>query len=275
MNIDKKFQRIIKSVILNGEKKHNERRGVNRLEIPSYNFKHSVADGFPLLSIKGVPFKHIVSELCWFLNGDNTLEYLHSYGNKIWDKDIANWNGVDAGQNYSKQWRNYAGKVDQISALIEGMKKDINGSRLKVEAWNPAELTETTLPPCHTGFQVIGCKGGFELHWQQRSVDLFLGLPFNIASYFLLGQMLEKVTGIEFKGIEGNLKCVHLYENAILEGIVLMNKPEKYYSQPFTTFSQKMPADLKFVDPLNITVCDYFPEKFVKVEMLAPIKGKI
>lgn len=175
MKIDKNFQNILKEVITKGEKKYNERRKTNRLEIPSYTFKHSVSDGFPLLSLKKVPFQHVASELCWFLNGDNSKAYLEKYGNKIWDKDIANNNGIDAGQNYSKQWREYGGKVDQITELIKNMKNDINGSRLIVEAWNPAELHLTPLPPCHTGFQIVGTKGGFELHWKQRSVDLFLG----------------------------------------------------------------------------------------------------
>jgi len=269
MRIDKKFQKIIKAVITKGEKKYNARRKTNRLEIPSYTFKHSAEEGFPLLSIKSVQFHKIVSELVWFLNGDNTKAFLNKYGNDIWDKDIANWNGTDAGQNYSKQWRNYGGKVDQIAVLIADMKKDINGSRLKVEAWNPAELNETTLPPCHTGFQIIGCKGGFELHWSQRSVDLFLGLPFNIASYFLLGEFLQEATGIEFKGIEGNLKCVHLYENAILEGIVLMNKKKERYASPYSDFT--ITEDLRNINPEQVQINNYYPDKYVKVEMLAPV----
>ena len=95
------------------------------------------------------------------MNGDNTKAFLNKYGNKIWDKDIENWNGEDAGRNYGVQWRNYAGKVDQIAELIKNMKADINGSRLKVEAWNPAELKETPLPPCHTGFQIVSYKKRF------------------------------------------------------------------------------------------------------------------
>jgi thymidylate synthase len=99
------------------------------------------------------------------------------------------------------------------------MKENINNSRLIVNAWNPAEITETTLAPCHTGFQVVGCNGGFELHWSQRSVDVFLGLPFNIASYY--GEFLERVTGRKFFRIQGDLKLVHLYDNAILEEFCL------------------------------------------------------
>lgn len=271
MTIDKNFQNILKKVISKGEKKYNERRKTNRLEIPSYTFKHKIKDGFPLLSLKKVPFEHVASELCWFLNGDNTKAYLEFYGNKIWDKDIANNNGIDAGQNYSKQWRNYSGKVDQITALINGMKKDINGSRLKVEAWNPAELNETPLPPCHTGFQIIGTKGGFELHWQQRSVDLFLGLPFNIASYYTLGILLQKATGIKFVGLQGDLKCVHLYENAILEGIVLANKKLRDYAIPQLYYTESVTENLKDLNPLAFEVGNYSPDKYVKVEMLAPI----
>lgn len=271
MTIDKNFQNILKEVITKGEKKYNESRKTNRLEIASYTFKHKVKDGFPLLSLKKVPFEHVASELCWFLNGDNTLEFLHKYGNPIWNKDIANNNGIDAGQNYSKQWRNYASKVDQITELIKKMKADINGSRLIVEAWNPAELHLTSLPPCHTGFQIVGTKGGFELHWKQRSVDLFLGLPFNIASYHTLGMLLEEVTGIEFIGLQGDLKCVHLYENAILEGIVLANKKIKSYPIVTVFYDGNETDDLKNLDPNSFVVQNYFPDAFVKVEMLAPI----
>lgn len=274
MTIDKNFQNILKEVVTQGEKKYNERRKTNRLEIPSYTFKHSAKDGFPLLSIKKVPFQHVASELCWFLNGDNTKAYLEKYNNKIWDKDIANNNGIDAGQNYSKQWREYNGKVDQIAELIKNMKKDINGSRLIVEAWNPAELHLTPLPPCHTGFQIVGTKGGFELHWKQRSVDLFLGLPFNIASYYTLGLLLQKVTGIEFKGLQGDLKCVHLYENAILEGIVLANKELKEYDTPYMLYTKTITEDLKELDPDAFVISNYNPDDYVKVEMLAPINMK-
>ena len=273
MNIDKKFKQLIKEVINNGEIKHNARRGVDKLEIPSYTLRHSVAEGFPLLSCKAVPFKHIVSELIWFLNGDNTKAFLEKHGNKIWDKDIANWNGKDAGQNYGVQWRNYAGKVDQITTLIENMKNDINGSRLKVEAWNPAELHLTPLPPCHTGFQIISTNGGFELHYAQRSCDLFLGVPFNIASYFLLGMFLEEVTDIEFKAVQADMKCVHLYDNAILPAIGLMNSPNKKYSKPFIYWMDgDIIPDLKGLNPDLITIENYEPDEFIKVEMLAPIK---
>jgi thymidylate synthase len=160
------------------------------------------------------------------------------------------------GQNYSVQWRNFNG-VDQIKELIEGMRKDIMSSRLKVNAWNPAELDKTALPPCHSEFQIIGVplsyqqrleiffesghtsdtevnsgiesvaeftklfdehsvpEFGFELHWNQRSVDTYLGLPFNIASYGLLAKILEEITGFPALAIEGTLKCVHFYDNQL------------------------------------------------------------
>jgi len=274
MNIDKKFKNLLKKVVNDGEVKHNVRRNVLKVEIPSYTIRHMVIEGFPLLSCKSVNFKHVASELIWFLNGDNTLEFLHKYNNKIWDKDIANWNGIDAGQNYGIQWRNYAGKVDQITELIKNMKKDINGSRLLVEAWNPSELHETPLPPCHTGFQIISSEGGFELHWKQRSVDLFLGLPFNIASYFTLGMLLQTITGVEFKGVQGDLKCVHLYDNAVVPAIKLMNSKSKKYTIPDLFYNDKINEDLKGLNPIFFEIKNYNPDSFIKVEMLAPIKNE-
>ena len=215
--IDKEFKDIIIEVINLGAEYNNERRGVKRLQIPSYTFRHSFNNGFPALSLKKLAWKSVVSELIWFLRGDNNIEFLNKNGNKTWNKDAYNYhvkntenpltelefnyNGVGSvGQNYSVQWRNYGGKVDQIENLIKDMKADIMGSRLIVESWNPLELDKTALPPCHTQFQIIGVPlengaFGFELHWYQRSVDLFLGLPFNIASYALLAKIIERITG--------------------------------------------------------------------------------
>ena len=276
-----------------GKEYENKNRGVKRLQIPSYTFRHSFEDGFPAITNKKLYWKTITGELLWFLRGDNDVTKLNEIGIKIWNKDAYNWYvkthknaydwhlknkkindaGVDGliensdgsfrmytfeefeaigegsvGQNYSVQWRNFNGNTDQISILIHDMLKDIMSSRLKVNAWNPSETNETALPPCHSEFQIIGvplsdverCKiagispvewegicesglemeslelvpeFGFELHWNQRSVDTFLGLPFNIASYGLLAKILEMFTGFKALAIEGTLKCVHFYDN--------------------------------------------------------------
>lgn len=184
--IDKKFADICNEVLKNGKEYENKRRGVKRLQIPSYTFRHEFKDGFPALTNKKLYWKGIVGELIWFLRGDNDVKYLNNNGITIWNKDAENWqkrNNCEfgsVGKNYSVQWRNFNGQIDQIAELIKDMKADIMGSRLIVSAWNPSELDQTALPPCHNYFQIIGVPMGnddygFELHWLQRSVDTFLG----------------------------------------------------------------------------------------------------
>ena len=195
--IDLEFRAILETVLTQGTEYNNERRNVKRLQIPSYTFRHEFSDGFPALTLKKLAFKSVITELIWFLRGDNNVKFLNENHCKIWNKDAYNWHKKteempleesvfndlgqgSVGQNYSVQWRNFGGKVDQISNLIRDMKSDIMGSRLIVNAWNPLELDKTALPPCHSQFQVIGVplgggNYGFELHWYQRSVDLHLG----------------------------------------------------------------------------------------------------
>ena len=229
--IDQEFQELCKKIQTEGKEYENKNRGVKRLQIPSYTFRHEFKDGFPAITNKKLYWKGIVGELIWFLRGDNDVKYLNDNGIKIWNKDAYNWHKKTAnpvlseeefyklgsgsvGQNYSVQWRNFNDKTDQIKELVDVMHKDIMSSRLKVNAWNPCEVDLTALPPCHSEFQVIGVplendKFGFELHWNQRSVDTFLGLPFNIASYGLLAKIIEDLTGYPALAIEGTLKCVH------------------------------------------------------------------
>jgi len=232
--VDQEFQKLCKKIVNEGKEYENKNRGVKRLQIPSYTFRHDFNDGFPAITNKKLYWKGIVGELIWFLRGDNDVKYLNENGIKIWNKDAFNWHkkhgGVltfeefekkgsgSVGQNYSVQWRNFNGNTDQIKDLVKNMALDIMSSRLKVNAWNPSETKLTALPPCHSEFQIIGVpledgNFGFELHWNQRSVDTFLGLPFNIASYGLLAKILEKVTGYKAIAIEGTLKCVHFYDN--------------------------------------------------------------
>ncbi|TDD77103.1 thymidylate synthase [Flavobacterium caseinilyticum] len=233
--IDHKFHELCRLILTAGVEYNNKNRGVKRLQIPSFTLRHEFKDGFPAITNKRLYWKGTTGELIWFLRGDNNVEYLNKNGIVFWNEDAYNWHkkyanhvvsfenfqerGVGSvGQNYSVQWRNFNGKTDQIQLLIDGMKKDIMSSRLKVNAWNPSELDQTALPPCHSEFQIIGVPlengtFGFELHWNQRSVDTFLGLPLNIASYGLLAKMLEQITGFKALAIEGTLKCVHFYDN--------------------------------------------------------------
>ena len=300
--IDKEFSKICKEIFTNGKEYTNERRGVKRLQIPSYTFRYSFDNGFPALTNKKLFLKSIVGELIWFLRGDNNTKYLYDNGISIWDGDACNYfdkyHGLkfktdlkdfqkivkhyEVGQNYSVQWRNFNGNTDQIQELISGMKADIMGSRLKVSAWNPSELNKTALPPCHDGFQIIGVplengEFGFELHWNQRSVDTFLGLPFNIASYAILAKILEKITGYKALGIEGTLKCVHFYDNqyeAVRE--LLERNTDKHTNCKIELSRRDKNSNIDVIfNALSIEdfkLINYASDKAIKVDMLAPKK---
>lgn len=238
-DLDTNFLGISENILKKGKKYTNARRGVERTQLPTALFTHSFSDGFPALQLKNLDFRSVVAEFIWFLKGDTSIKYLVDNNVNIWNKDAHNWhkkqggtlslkdfikavkNGEDkgdTGKSYPYQWRNCQGKLDQFQQVIDDMKKDIMGSRNILMAWNPLEVNETALPPCHFGFQIIGVplengEFGFVLKWFQRAWDYFLGAPFNIASYALVAKFLEEITGHKALGIETNSACVHYYDN--------------------------------------------------------------
>lgn len=348
--VDQSFQHLCKTILKEGREYENKNRGVKRLQIPSYTIRHLFSDGFPAITNKKLYWKGIVGELIWFLRGDNDVNFLNRNGIKIWNKDAYNWyvknysnndpiEGQEdfyhrnedgsyrmftfeefseigkgsVGQNYSVQWRNFNGLTDQIQNLVEDMVSDIMSSRLKVNAWNPSEIFETALPPCHSEFQIIGVplnfeerfklagwdddeindiieKGlemealeniprfGFELHWNQRSVDTFLGLPFNIASYGLLAKILEQITGYPAIGIEGTLKCVHFYDNQYSAAEELLKRdPNKHSNcevelpelEP-DSFTGGLDEIIRSYKISDFKLVGYSSDENIKVDMLAP-----
>lgn len=294
--IDKSFHKLCSKILSNGKEYNNIKRGVKRLQIPSYTFRHQFAYGFPVLTNKKIFIKGVVGELIWFLRGDNNVKYLNENGINIWNKDAYNWykkNGGEesyenfekvgigsVGQNYSVQYRNYNGETDQIKSLIHNMKKDIMSSQLIVNAWNPSELNETALPPCHAFYQIIGVplsdgNFGFELHWLQRSVDTFLGLPFNIASYATLAKILERITGFKALAIQGDLKCVHFYDNQYDAVKELLSRDTEKHSNCEIKVDFKVDDDINLMfENLKISdfkLVNYTCDKPIKVDMVAPI----
>jgi len=296
--VDQEFQKLCKKIVNEGKEYKNKNRGVKRLQIPSYTFRHDFNDGFPAITNKKLYWKGIVGELIWFLRGDNDVKYLNENGIKIWNKDAYNWHkkhgGVltfedfekkgigSVGQNYSVQWRNFNGNTDQIKDLVKNMALDIMSSRLKVNAYNPSETELTALPPCHSEFQIIGVpledgNFGFELHWNQRSVDTFLGLPFNIASYGLLAKILEKVTGFKAIAIEGTLKCVHFYDNQYDAVKELLKRDPNTHSNCEALLPELLDIFETHVDVIfnsykisDFKLSGYTSDDEIKVQMLAP-----
>lgn len=177
--------------------------------------RFNLKEGFPVLTTKKLHLKSIIHELLWFLNGDTNIKYLNDNGVRIWN-EWADENG-DLGHIYGYQWRSWpdynGGHIDQISQVVETLKKSPDSRRIIVSAWNVADLGNMNLPPCHAFFQFYAVNGKLSLQLYQRSADVFLGVPFNIASYALLLQMMAQVTGLEAGDFIHTFGDVHIYLN--------------------------------------------------------------
>ncbi|KZE52268.1 thymidylate synthase [Brevibacillus parabrevis] len=194
-----------------------DRTGTGTISIFGHQMRFDLSEGFPLVTTKKLHMKSIIHELLWFLAGDTNVRYLQENGVRIWN-EWADENG-DLGPVYGKQWRSFVGRdgktVDQIQWVIDEIKKNPDSRRLIVSAWNPADLVEMALPPCHLLFQFYVADGKLSCQLYQRSADTFLGVPFNIASYALLTHMVAHVTGLEVGDFVHTLGDAHLYTNHI------------------------------------------------------------
>jgi len=187
-----------------------DRTGTGTISHFGLQCRYPLADGFPLVTTKKLHIKSIIHELLWFLQGDTNIRYLNDNGVTIWD-EWADANG-DLGPVYGRQWRDFGG-VDQIQTLIDMIRKSPDSRRLIVSAWNPPDVPHMALPPCHTMWQVRILGGKLHLQLYQRSADMFLGVPFNIASYALLLVMLAHVTGYEPGDFVHSIGDAHIYSN--------------------------------------------------------------
>lgn len=196
--------------------KKEDRTGTGTISTFGYQFRHNLADGFPLLTTKKIHTKSIVHELLWFLAGDTNIKYLKDNGVRIWD-EWANAENGELGPVYGAQWRRWPngdGKVyDQIAALIEQIKAKPHSRRLIVSAWNVPYIDQMALPPCHCLFQFYVVEGRLSCQLYQRSADVFLGVPFNIASYALLTMMMAQVVNLELGEFVHTFGDAHLYLN--------------------------------------------------------------
>ena len=192
----------------------SDRTGVGTRSIFGHQLRFDLAAGLPLLTTKRVHLKSVIHELLWFLRGESSLDYLHRHGVKIWDA----WAGEDGelGPVYGVQWRSWpapGGAIDQISQVIDQIRTQPDSRRLIVSAWNVAQLPDMALPPCHTLFQFYVAEGRLSCQLYQRSADIFLGLPFNIASYALLTLMVAQVCDLLPGSFVHSLGDAHLYRN--------------------------------------------------------------
>jgi thymidylate synthase len=210
----KQYQDLLKRILKEGVKRE-DRTGVGTLSIFGHQMHFNMEDGFPLLTTKKLHLKSIIYELLWFLKGDTNVKYLQEHGVKIWN-EWADENG-DLGPVYGHQWRSWpdykGGSIDQIKNVLDMIKHSPSSRRMLVTAWNPAEVDEMALPPCHCLFQFYVAEGKLSLQLYQRSADTFLGVPFNIASYSLLLHMMAQVTGLEVGEFIHTTGDTHIYLN--------------------------------------------------------------
>jgi thymidylate synthase len=208
------YHSLLKQVLENGSEK-NDRTGTGTRSIFGHQMRFDLQKGFPLLTTKKVHLKSIIYELLWFLKGETNIRYLKENNVSIWD-DWADKSG-ELGPVYGHQWRSWptetGGKIDQITGLIDQIKSNPDSRRLIVTAWNPADVEKMALPPCHCLFQFYVANGKLSCQLYQRSADIFLGVPFNIASYALLTMMIAKVTNLEVGDFIHTLGDAHLYSN--------------------------------------------------------------
>ena len=210
----KQYLDLVQRVLNEGVQKE-DRTGTGTLSVFGHQMRFNLEEGFPLLTTKKLHLKSIIYELLWFLRGETNVRYLRAHGVSIWD-EWANENG-DLGPIYGHQWRSWPdyedGSIDQISNAIETIKNNPDSRRIIVSAWNVADLKDMALPPCHALFQFYVANGKLSLQLYQRSADIFLGVPFNIASYALLLMMMAQVTGLEAGEFIHTLGDAHIYNN--------------------------------------------------------------
>ncbi|QSZ57287.1 thymidylate synthase [Rhizobium sp. ZX09] len=224
----KQYLYLLRHVMETGSDR-GDRTGTGTRSVFGYQMRFDLAEGFPVLTTKKLHLRSIIYELLWFLNGDTNIAYLKENGVSIWD-EWADENG-DLGPVYGAQWRSWPAPdgrhIDQIALLIEGLKTNPNSRRHIVSAWNPALVDEMALPPCHCLFQFYVADGKLSCQLYQRSADIFLGVPFNIASYALLTLMVAQVVGLKPGDFVHTLGDAHIYANHFEQARLQMTRTPK------------------------------------------------
>ena len=245
----KQYHELMQHVLQNGTQKH-DRTGTGTISVFGYQMRFNLLDGFPIVTTKKVHLRSIIHELIWFLKGETNISYLKENGVSIWD-EWADENG-ELGPVYGSQWRSWpkpdGGHIDQISQVIDQIKKNPDSRRLIVSAWNVAQIEHMALPPCHSFFQFYVADGKLSCQLYQRSADIFLGVPFNIASYALLTLMVAQVCGLQAGDFVHTLGDAHLYNNHLDQTKLQLSR--KYRPLPVMKLNPdiKNIFDFKFQD---------------------------
>ena len=251
----KQYLNILDRILTEGVKKE-DRTGTGTISIFGTQSRYDLSDGFPLLTTKKLHLKSIIYELLWFLKGDTNIKYLKDHGVSIWD-EWADENG-ELGPVYGHQWRSWpdyqGGTIDQIKNVVDQIKNHADSRRIIVSAWNPAEIEQMALPPCHCLFQFYVADGRLSLQLYQRSADTFLGVPFNIASYALLLMMMAQVTGLQAGEFIHTTGDTHLYLNHLEQARLQLTR------EPRPLPTMRINPDVK--DLLDFTYEDFQLEDY-------------
>ena len=261
----KQYLDILDRILREGVQK-GDRTGTGTLSIFGTQSRDPLADGFPLLTTKKLHLKSIIYELLWFLRGDTNVHWLQERGVRIWN-EWADENG-ELGPVYGHQWRSWpdykGGTIDQIQMVVDQLKTNPDSRRMIVSAWNVAEVNEMALPPCHTIFQFYVADGHLSLQLYQRSADTFLGVPFNIASYALLLQMMAQVTGFEPGDFIHTTGDTHLYLNHLDQARLQLTR------EPRQLPTMKLNPDVKSIFDFqyeDFELVGYDPHPHIKAEV--------
>jgi thymidylate synthase len=242
-----------------------DRTGVGTKGVFGRQIRFDLSQGFPLLTTKKLHFKSIAYELLWFLRGDTNVRWLQERGVRIWDE----WADADGelGPVYGKQWRSWATpdgrSIDQITRLVEGLKANPSSRRHIVTAWNPADVDDMALPPCHCLFQFFVAEGRLSCQLYQRSADVFLGVPFNIASYALLTHMVAQVAGLEAGEFVHTFGDAHLYMNHVAQAQLQLTREPR----PFPRLKLAPKSDLFAFEYEDISLDGYQAWPHIKAEV--------
>ncbi|MCU7842583.1 MAG: thymidylate synthase [Candidatus Thiodiazotropha sp. (ex Monitilora ramsayi)] len=258
----KQYLNLLRHVLEQGAVKE-DRTGTGTRSVFGYQMRFDLADGFPVLTTKKLHLRSIIHELLWFLNGDTNVRYLKENGVSIWD-EWADENG-DLGPVYGHQWRSWpapdGGKIDQISQLVDQIRNNPDSRRLIVSAWNPSDIERMALPPCHCLFQFYVADGRLSCQLYQRSADIFLGVPFNIASYSLLTLMMAQVTGLQPGEFIHTFGDAHLYSNHLEQAQLQLSREPRTLPSMRINPSVEDIFSFRFED---FQLTDYDPHPHIK-----------
>jgi thymidylate synthase len=249
--------------------KRQDRTGTGTVSVFGYQMRFNLQDGFPLLTTKKLHFKSIAYELLWFLRGETNVRYLQEHGVSIWN-EWADEQG-ELGPVYGSQWRHWKAPdgrvIDQLASVIEGIRTNPTSRRLVVSAWNPGELDQMALQPCHALFQFYVAEGKLSCQMYQRSADIFLGVPFNIASYALLTMMVARITGLEPGEFVHTLGDTHLYLNHIEQAKFQLTRQPYPLPQLIINPERKAGDSIDDFHYEDFELCNYQAHPSIKAEI--------